>query len=97
MVLGVVSAMSFPFGCLPVDNPRLLRDGQGAKSRKGHDMPKIELTVTDEEKAAMQFAADRVSLRLATWARAKLMNEAKRSMPVYATNMESPRVARSGE
>lgn len=39
-------------------------------------MPKIELTVTDEQKAQMQRAADRVALRLATWAKARLMLDA---------------------
>jgi hypothetical protein len=36
-------------------------------------MAKIEITVTDDEKARLQSAADRSALRLATWAKAKLL------------------------
>ena len=36
-------------------------------------MPKIELRMTDADKALMQAAADKCQLRLATWAKAKLM------------------------
>lgn len=36
-------------------------------------MAKIEITVTDEEKARLQAAADRSALKLATWARAHLL------------------------
>ena len=45
-------------------------------------MPKIELTVTDDEKAAMKYAADKQSLKLATWGKAELMKLAKASLPV---------------
>ena len=36
-------------------------------------MPKIELRMTDVDKARMQAAADASQLRLATWAKAQLM------------------------
>ena len=36
-------------------------------------MPKIELRMTDADKALMQAAADASQLRLATWAKAQLM------------------------
>jgi len=36
-------------------------------------MPKIELRMTDADKARMQAAADASQLRLATWAKAQLM------------------------
>jgi len=36
-------------------------------------MPKIELRMTDADKARMQDAADKCQLRLATWAKAQLM------------------------
>ena len=52
---------------------------------KGSRMAKIEISVTDAEKAALRFAADRENLRLATWAKAKLMGLAERTMPVQIT------------
>jgi len=36
-------------------------------------MPKIELRMTDADKALMQAAADKCQLRLATWAKWQLM------------------------
>lgn len=36
-------------------------------------MAKIEVTLTDEEKARLQAAADRSALKLATWAKARLL------------------------
>lgn len=36
-------------------------------------MAKIELTLSDDEKAQLQAAADRNALRLATWAKAHLL------------------------
>ena len=36
-------------------------------------MPKIELRISDADKARMQAAADASQLRLATWAKAQLM------------------------
>lgn len=36
-------------------------------------MAKIEISVSDKEKAALKAAADRQKLRLATWAKAKLL------------------------
>lgn len=36
-------------------------------------MAKIEITLTDEEKAQLQRAADASALRLATWAKARLL------------------------
>lgn len=36
-------------------------------------MAKIEITLTEAEKAQLQGAADRSALRLATWAKAKLL------------------------
>ncbi len=39
-------------------------------------MPKIEITVSDAEKAKLQAAADKSALRLATWAKAQLLVKA---------------------
>lgn len=39
-------------------------------------MPKIELSLSDAEKAALQRAADKQHLRLATWAKAHLLAKA---------------------
>jgi hypothetical protein len=36
-------------------------------------MAKIEITLTDAEKERLQEAADRSALKLATWAKAKLL------------------------
>ena len=36
-------------------------------------MPKIELTMTDEEKRKLQAAADKRALKLATWCKAHLL------------------------
>ena len=36
-------------------------------------MPKIELRMTDADKAMLQAAADASQLKLATWAKAQLM------------------------
>jgi len=36
-------------------------------------MPKIELRMTDADKAMLQAAADANQLKLATWAKAQLM------------------------
>ena len=36
-------------------------------------MPKIEITVTDAEKAMIGHAAEKEKLRPATWAKAKLL------------------------
>lgn len=41
-------------------------------------MPKIEITLTSDEKATLQSAADKSALRLATWAKALLILEAMR-------------------
>ena len=50
-------------------------------------MAKIEITVTDEEKARLQAAADRSALKLATWARALMLTEAAKAMrPAYGND-----------
>jgi len=36
-------------------------------------MPKVELSLSDEEKRTLQKAADRRALKLATWCRAHLL------------------------
>ena len=36
-------------------------------------MAKVELTMTDKEKAQLQSAADASALKLATWAKAQLL------------------------
>jgi len=55
-------------------------------------MPKIELSVTEQEKTAMRYAAEKENLRLATWAKAKLMGLADKAMPVQVEMVESPQV-----
>ena len=47
-------------------------------------MPKIELRMTDADKARMQAAADASQLRLATWAKAQLM------IAAMGVNRETP-------
>jgi hypothetical protein len=39
----------------------------------GEAMPKIEISLSEEEKRKLQAAADRHQLRLATWAKARLL------------------------
>ena len=39
-------------------------------------MPKIEIRVTDAEKATIQRAADASQLRLATWVKARVLLDA---------------------
>lgn len=36
-------------------------------------MAKVEITLTDQEKAQLQSAADASALKLATWAKARLL------------------------
>lgn len=43
------------------------------QSHKGNAMPKIELRLSDGEKAKLQAAADARQLRLATWCKAHLL------------------------
>lgn len=45
-------------------------------------MPKIELTVTDAEKAALRHAAEHDRLKLATWAKMHLLRLADDALPV---------------
>ena len=41
-------------------------------------MPKVELTLTDDEKRRLQEAANRAELRLATWCKAHLLLASQR-------------------
>jgi hypothetical protein len=50
-----------------------MRDSKGVKSHKEEKMPKVELTLSDDEKRALQKAADRRALKLATWCKAHLL------------------------
>jgi hypothetical protein len=43
------------------------------KIRKGCTMPKIEITVTDDEKERLKVAAASQHLKLATWAKFHLL------------------------
>ena len=45
-------------------------------------MPKMELSLTDDEKELIRFAADKEKLRPATWAKAKLLMMAHDALPV---------------
>lgn len=54
-------------------------------------MPKIELSVTDEEKAMLRYAADAQSLKLATWGKAELMRLARKSLPVQVAHVQITR------
>ena len=57
----------------PIDTPCNLHDSGGTHHTGDTTMPKIELRMTDADKALMQAAADASQLRLATWAKAQLM------------------------
>ena len=50
-----------------------MRDSQQAKTAWGEKMPKVELTLSDAEKLALQKAADKRALKLATWCKAHLL------------------------
>jgi hypothetical protein len=52
------------------------------KTTKGNAMPKMELSLTDDEKELIRFAADKEKLRPATWAKAKLLMMAHDALPV---------------
>ena len=41
-------------------------------------MPKVELTLTDDEKRRLQEAANRAELKLATWCKAHLLLASQR-------------------
>ena len=56
----------------------------GHTTKGNTTMPKIELRMTDADKARMQAAADASQLRLATWAKAQLM------IAAMGANRETP-------
>lgn len=45
-------------------------------------MAKVEIPMTDEQKAAMKYAAEKENLKLATWARSKLLTLAQEALPM---------------